>query len=336
VLGSRLEMGSITRAVGSVASRWRRPLDALRTDGPFWRRLACFGAAHAPEPVVRYGPPGFALAFALALPGVRARVRQNLRAVLGPRPYHEELVDVFRTFSHFASCLAEGLALGVPHPRDPHCTVEGAHHLEQAMARSRGVIMVTAHTGAWETAGPLLGKALGADLLIAMEREPDARSREIQDQRRQRAGVRIAHVGAEPLAVLPLFTHLRRGGVVGVQIDRAPAAMRSIPVRLFGAPSRVPSGPFWLARATGAPIVPVFAYRQGYFRYAICICRPREIARDASDETLDQTAQDVTAEMERFIRLHPTHWFHFGSNDARGPAPESSSATSPGARKRRN
>ena len=295
-----------------MASRWRQPLDALRTDGPFWRTLATLSAAHAPRPVIRYGPPGFAVAFALALPGVRARVLRNLRAVLGPRPYHRELVDVFRTFSHFASCFTEALALGAPRPRDADCIAFGAHHLEKAMERGRGVIVVTAHTGAWETAGPLLKKALGVDMLIAMEREPDEKAREIQDRMRQRAGVRVAHVGTEPLAVLPLFTHLRRGGVLGVQLDRAPLAMRSIPVRLFDAPARVPSGPFWLARATGAPIVPVFAYRRGYFDYEIRICAPRELSRDASQKELHEAAQDVTAEMERFIRLHPTHWFHFG------------------------
>jgi lauroyl/myristoyl acyltransferase len=313
-------MGKSWRAE-PLPGRWR-PLDALRTDGPFWRGLASFTAAHAPEPLIRYGAPGFAFAFALALPAVRARVRQNLRAVLGPRPYHEELVDVFRTFSHFASCLTEALALGAPHPRDADYTVEGAHHIEQAMGRGRGVIVVTAHTGGWETAGPLLKKVLGADILIAMEREPNARAREIQDRLRQRSGVRIAHVGTEPLAVLPLFTHLRRGGVLGVQIDRAPSAMRSIPVRLFEAPARVPSGPFWLARATGAAIVPVFAYRRGHFRYEIQIHRPREIARDAPEEALHGTAQEVATEMENFLRQHPTHWFHFApSGDLAPPGP---------------
>jgi KDO2-lipid IV(A) lauroyltransferase len=302
--------------------RWKRPLEVLRTDGPFWRALASFTAAHAPEPVIRYGPPGFAFAFALALPGVRARVRRNLRAVLGPRPFHQELVDVVRTFSHFASCFTEALALGAPRPREAECSVEGAQYLEQAMARGRGVILVTAHTGGWETAGPLLKKALGADMLIAMEREPDARARAIQDRRRQNSGVRIAHVGNEPLAVLPLFTHLRHGGVLGVQIDRAPSEMRSIPVRLFEAAWRVPSGPFWLARATGAPIVPVFAHRSGYFRYEIRISAPRELARDTSEEELQRAAQEVTLEMERFIRLHPTHWFHFApSGDAAPPSP---------------
>jgi phosphatidylinositol dimannoside acyltransferase len=268
---------------------------------------------------MRYGPPGVAFAFALALPALRARVRQNLRAVVGPRAYHEETADVFRTFAHFGSCLMEALALGAAQPREPRCTVEGAENITEALARSRGVIAVTAHTGAWEMAGPLLKNALGVDVLIVMEREPDDAAREIQDRTRLRAGVRVAHVGTEPLAVLPLFTHLRRGGVLGVQIDRAPAVMRSIPVRLFDAPGRVPSGPFWLARSTGAPIVPVFSHRRGPFHYAIRIGRPRSIARDASEEVLHRIAQEVATEMEDFIRRHPTHWFHFGSDEGQAP-----------------
>ena len=302
-----------------LSDRWR-PFRALRHDGPFWRRLASFSATRAPSAVVRYGPPGVAFAFALALPRLRARVRQNLRTVLGPRAYGEELVDVFRTFSHFASCFTEALALGATHPREASCSVEGAQHLERALARGRGVIVVTAHTGAWETAGPLLKKALGVDMLIVMEREPDEDARAIQDRTRERSGIRIAHVGDGPLAALPLFTHLRRGGVLGVQLDRAPSAMRSIAVRLFDAPARVPSGPFWLASVTGAPIVPIFALRRGPFRYEIRICPLREIERGTSADALGLTAQDVTWEMERFIRAHPTHWFHFGATEGEKPA----------------
>ena len=311
-------MSGTRRGAIPLVSRARDLRSALRTDGPFWRGLASFSVNHAPEAFVRYAPPSVAAAFALALPEVRARVRGNLRRIVGPRGYRAETVDVLRTFSHFASCFTEALAIGAPNPREAICRVEGAAHLEAALARGRGVVAVTAHTGAWEAAGPLLKKALGVDMLIAMEREPDERARRIQDQMRERSGVRIAHVGTEPLEILPLFTHLRRGGVLGVQLDRAPVAMRSFPVRLFDGEGRVPSGPFWLARATGAPIVPVFAYREGHFRYVIEISTPREIARGASDDALQGTAQDVATEMERFLRAHPTHWFHFAPEVAPG------------------
>ena len=172
------------------------------------------------------------------------------------------------------------------------CTVVGAAHLER---RARAIARRDRGYGAHrrvETAGPLLKKALGADMLIAMEREPDERARAIHDRTRERSGVRIVHVGSEPLAVLPLFTHLRRGGVLGVQIDRAPSAMRSIPVRLFDAPARVPSGPFFLARATGAPVVPVFSYRWGISVTKSTFAALSGIPRDADDEALQRAAQD--------------------------------------------
>jgi KDO2-lipid IV(A) lauroyltransferase len=101
--------------------------------------------------------------------------------------------------------------------------------------------------------------------------------------------------------------------------------MRSIPVRLFDAPARVPSGPFWLARATGASIVPVFAYRHGHFRYEIQIHSSRELARDASDAAMHQTAQSIATEMEQFIRSHPTHWFHFAPSGDDAPWSEAPS-----------
>ena len=286
--------------------------DIFRHDGPFWRRLASFGAAHAPRAVLRYSPPAWAFAFALAMPAARARVRKNLRSVLGPRPYRSEIVDVFRTFSHFASCLTEALAMAGPTAPKVECVVRGEDHLRAAMEGGRGVILVTAHTGGWETAGPLLKKEFNRDVMIVMQREPDAKAREIQDRARERSGIKIVHVGDEPLAVLPLLSHVRRGGVLGLQIDRAPDSMRSIEVSLFGTTARVPSGPFLLARAAEAAVLPVFTRRLGHFRYEIELCQRLEIPKTAPDEALVRAAEQAASEMERFIRAHPTHWFDFG------------------------
>jgi len=284
----------------------------LRHDGPFWRGLATFGASHAPRVLVRYTPPVWAFAFALAMPKVRARVRRNLRRVLGPRPARQELADVFRTFAHFASCLTEGLALGGPRPPPVDCVVEGGEHLARAIERGRGAILVTAHTGGWEIAGPLLKKRYDLDVVIVMQRELDDDARRIQDGARQRSGVKVVHVGHEPLAALPLVNHLRRGGALGVQIDRVPDAMRALPVRLFGAGALVPSGPFQLARAAGSPVLPVFIRRLGYFRYEIRMGPAIEIPRAASPAVVSDAAQRAASEMEAFIQANPTHWFDFG------------------------
>jgi len=159
----------------------------------------------------------------------------------------------------------------------------------------------------------LLAKRWGVEILIAMRREPNARARAIQDRARARSGVKVVHIDGEPLAVLPMFTHLRAGGVVGVQIDRAPEVARALPIELFGMSARVPGGPFELARATGAKIVPVFASRRGYLHYAIEVGAPIAVARRASHEDLLKAGSAAVAQMEAFLSAHPTHWFDFGA-----------------------
>jgi KDO2-lipid IV(A) lauroyltransferase len=242
---------------------------------------------------------------------MRRRVRSNLRRVLGHRASLVEQVDVTRTFANFASCLTEALALGGSRPRHIEREVFGGEHLGAALQRGKGLIVVTAHTGGWETTGPLLKSDFGLDVMIVMQREADPRARQIQDLARARSGIKVIHVGTDALAVLPLFTHLRRGGVLGIQLDRIPPGMRGLEVSLFGQPTLVPRGPFDLAAATGAPILPIFCHRLGYFRYGIEICPPIQLVRGAPPEALASGAQEAALQMERFVRAHPTHWFHF-------------------------
>ncbi len=280
-------------------------------DTAFWRRMAFAGARYGPRPWVRYSPPLFGLAFAAMLPEQRTRVRDNLRRVLGRRTPLEEHVDVARTFATYARCLAESLATGRPEARQARRRVRGMEHLERVAASGRGIVLVTAHTGAWDAAAHLLPRDAGLEVLVVMHAEPDARARLLHDQVRQHKGVRVVHVGGHPLESLPLLHHLEAGGAVAVQIDRWYPNQRSIEVKLFGTPSRVPEGPFALAALVGAPVLPVFVRRVDYFDYEFSISPAIELPRRAGRERVREAAERAVIEMERFIRAHPTQWFHF-------------------------
>jgi phosphatidylinositol dimannoside acyltransferase len=285
--------------------------DVWRTDGPFWRSLAEFGALHAPMPVLRYSPPAWGVAFAACLPEMRERVKRNLRRVRGRKPAVREELDVLKTIAHFASCLAEGMALARRELPRFRFESKGTEHVERAMRDGRGIVFVTAHTGMLEASGSILRKAFDLPLLFAMQGEADERSRRIHDDARRRAGVDVVHVGSDPLAVLPLLSHLKKKGAVGLQIDRIPRGMRTIGVVLFGERGEVPAGPFQLARATGSPIVPVFTRRRGFLDYEIRVYAPIVLDRGADDQALEAAARAAVTAMEDFIREDPTHWFHF-------------------------
>jgi KDO2-lipid IV(A) lauroyltransferase len=283
----------------------------LSLEGSFWRNLARLGSSRGPEWFVRLSPPVVGVV-ACAISGDRRRsILRTLRRVRGERGAVRDAVDVARTFATYASCLAEILGAGSARGRLPEAVVWGEPHLQDALADGRGVLLATAHTAGWETVGPLLSRDHSLRVMIAEEAERDAAARAIQDDARRTHGLLVVHVGDDPLSALPLARHLREGGVVALQIDRAPRALRARDVTLFGAPARVPEGPLRLAMLTGAPLVPVFAARTAYRRYEVVVHRPVRIARTAGDAELDAAAQQLADAMQGFVRAHPTQWFHF-------------------------
>ncbi|MEB2313813.1 MAG: lysophospholipid acyltransferase family protein [Sorangiineae bacterium] len=290
--------------------RLRSAFEWLAPDGALLRRMALAGSRRGPAAFVRVAPPAFGVLFALLLPAQRGRVRSNLRRVLGERPAARETLDVFRTFVEYACCLTEALAAGRPEAEQARRRVLGKERLTRALERG-GAVVVTAHVGAWDAAARLLAADTSARVMVVMRPERSAAARRVHDAVREGAGVRIVHVGDRPTDALPLLAHLREGGVVAIQLDRLPRGQRALEVELFGEPARIPEGPFRLAALAGAPLVPLFARRAGFFDYELEVGEPLELPRRADAEALRGAAERVAALMERFIRANPTQWFDF-------------------------
>ncbi len=284
----------------------------LSLDGSFWRRWARWGA-RGPEWFVRFAPPIVGLAVCAVAPEERQAIARNLRRVRGRRGAVREAVDVARTFATYASCLTEVLGAGSGSGRVPKAVVFGDLHVEDALAVGRGILLVTAHTAGWEVVGPLLARDERLDVMIVEATERDAAANAIQDDARRAHGLQVAHVGDYPLSALVLAKHLRGGGVVALQVDRAPRGARARRAMLFGDAGWVPEGPLRLASLTGAPIVPVFVARTGHRRYEVVASAAIRLDRSASDADLDAAAQELAGRLEAFVRARPTQWFHFRS-----------------------
>jgi lauroyl/myristoyl acyltransferase len=290
-----------------------RPL--LAHDAAFWRKLARFGAAQGPEWWVRYSPPVFGWAAALAVPGARRAVRANLVRVRGAKGGLRDALDIGRTFAAYAGCLAEVLSNGSKNERLPGAVLHGEHNVEAALASGSGIVLVTAHTAGWEIVGPLLQREHGREVVMVMAPEPDERARRLQDEARAAIGLRVAHVG-DPFGSLGLLKELRLGHIVALQIDRLPPGMKTRAVTLMGAPGAIPEGPLRLAAASGAPIFPLFSARTGYREYLIDARPPIYVPRRPTEAQLDAAAQTLATELGKFLRAHPTNWFDFGERQA--------------------
>ncbi|HEX6272683.1 MAG TPA: lysophospholipid acyltransferase family protein [Polyangiaceae bacterium] len=275
----------------------------------FLRRLAYLGARYGPSFWVRGSPPWFGALFALALPDVRRRVRENLRWVYGPRPSAIEHRDVLRTFTDYAACLAESLAAERDDGKHAEVSIEGAQHLRAALAAGRGAVLVTAHAGPWDVVARYFASEFGAKVAMVMEAEPDGSARDLHDEVRRRSGAIVLRVGESPLDGLSVLRHVKGGGVAAFQLDRPARSGRSIRTTLFGRPFDVPEGPFRLAELARAPLLPLFTARNGYFRYRVVLEAP--LVLGAGSAALSEAACAAAGALERFVRAHPTQWFHF-------------------------
>jgi KDO2-lipid IV(A) lauroyltransferase len=282
---------------------------APRRENAFFRRLAHWGALSGPESLVRFSPKPIGAAFGVALPALRHRIVRNLRRVYGRRAAWREQLDAVDTLANYAACFAEAIASGRKNAK-PRVNVRGEERLRAALERG-GVVLVTAHVGPWDLTAQLLGKDLAADVLIVMEREPNAEARELQDRYRTERGLRILHIGGHPTDALPLIAHLKQGGVAALQLDRVPPSGRVLTMSLFGEPFGVPEGPFRLASLSGAQVLPVFARRLGFFEYELEISEPIELGRRPRAEELHAAAQQAVDAMQAWVEQCPTQWFHF-------------------------
>ncbi len=280
--------------------------DLRRHDSHIWRRAVDAGVTHGPDALVRYSPPLFGVAFAAALPRQRRAVRDNLRRALGPRSPFREMRDVAAVFANYASSLTDTFVAGSDRgdPLRVHCPDEGP--LEDALRDGHGMILATAHTGGWQVAGVELQSLHGVDLVIVMRAERDAAAQQITDEKRARAGIKIAHLGEDPRHPPRSSATCAGAAPLAMQMDRLPQGMRGRKSELFGAPFLRPRGPLRLAAASGAPIVPVFTRRLGYMEYDVRVATPVRLPRRPDPDDLDRAARAVLRAMGR-VRAREPH-----------------------------
>ena len=271
----------------AVEQAWAGGRTRLQPDSLFWRKMFRAGVVHGPEAWVRHSPPVFGMLVGAALSEQRQAVRQTLRQLMGPRPPAEELRNVAKVFTNYACCMTDALLLGADRGYKP--IVDNANDgadFKSSIAQGKGLIIATAHTAGWDVAGPMLSHLQTAEVMVVMQREQNNAARQLHDEARRRAGVKVVHVGDDPLSALPLLQHLRhRAGVVAMKFDRSVGDIRGRAVTFLGEPWQVPDGIFRLAALSGAPILPVFTRRRGFPSLRICDSRAVDVAPTSQRRT---------------------------------------------------
>jgi lauroyl/myristoyl acyltransferase len=293
--------------VASGADRPRARWHAHPYNRSRYYRLAGAAATRLPRRLRRWLAARVAGALGARFPEERAAVRRNLTRVHPDRgpAWLDAAVD--RVFERFAVCFADLLSLG-PKRREGlwrHVAgVEVQAPTRAALARGRGCVSLTAHLGNWQLAGRSLA-VLGRPVHVVMAPEVDPAVGGLLD-REAPPGVRFVRL-TSPVVGVELVAALRRGEVVAFQLDRAMGGRGDVEAPFFGHPATFPIGPFVIAGAAGAPVVPAFCVLEPAGDYRIHVEPALAVSRGAEAEALSA----AVAILERYVRSYWDQWFNF-------------------------
>jgi KDO2-lipid IV(A) lauroyltransferase len=150
--------------------------------------------------------------------------------------------------------------------------------------------------------------------------DPFANFEAVRAASRQQLGVVEHDVDDGLMTWVKLREALRREQIVLIQADRTEPGQTGQAVPFFDGHIRVPTGPVRLALLTGAPIVPVFSFRDHEGLVQIHIGRPILVS-DQSDPAHaraglasanvlnpEQALLEFTRQLEIHVRQHPEQW----------------------------
>lgn len=279
-------------------------------DGPFFRKLAMGGVRHIPLPLKFASMPLWGGIFHALVPEARRAAEANLVRVLGPMSGLELHRRSFKLFTNYAQSVANLFALYHELPLGIEVKTDCGDLLAEMHRDRRGAVLATAHMGYWQIAPFLMAQKPYAPLTLAMAEEPNRNTAEFEARFRSR--MRIVYTTRSPLALVELARLVSQGELVGMQLDRNAGGAYTM-VEFFGRPAPFPTAPATLARATGAPLMPVFMLAEADRRHcSFFVERPVPVPRTRDREAdVAEATRGLVAIYERYVRRFPEQWFNF-------------------------
>ncbi len=185
--------------------------------------------------------------------------------------------------------------------------MEGIEHLDSALKKGKGVILVSAHLGNWELGGCVLAK-LGYDInAVALSH----RHRWVNDffnARRQLLGMKSIPFGS---ALRRCFKCLQDNRVLALVGDRD-YFDNGIQVPFFRKKTIIPKGPAVLSLRFGSPIVLLFIIRNTDDTFVLKFYSLQQITPLGDKEReIRQLTLNYLKIIEDAIREYPQQWHVF-------------------------
>jgi predicted LPLAT superfamily acyltransferase len=250
------------------------------------------------------------LYFSIISPDVAAAMDFHTRA-FGRVPWWKRRWLVFKHFYSFGRAIIDRIAILGGSTKHFSFFLDGPHHLKNAAAEGRGVLVLTAHFGNWEAAGQMLSHMDLPITVTGFDKEDPEVRRLFNQASKQK--FRLLPLTGQPTDAIALVAALRRGEVVAMLGDR-PYGSPSARLPFLGGEASFPIGAYVMASIAGAPLVHVFSLREEgghYHFFAFPPQHPQLPAHHERDAYLFGCAAKFAADLEFVLKRDPLQWYNF-------------------------
>ncbi|MBN1474715.1 MAG: lysophospholipid acyltransferase family protein [Syntrophaceae bacterium] len=197
-------------------------------------------------------------------------------------------------------------------------TKEGWQHLDEAVEKKTGAVIVMSHIGNWELAAQMLSsKGMPIMLYLGAKVKNKEQVEDIHKKKLADRGIKIVTTSEDeksPFALLEGINFLRDGGIVSMTGDRLWGNQSFVTVNFLDYEVKLPDTPHLFALMTGAPLMTFFVHEKTFGKYHVRVSKGRKVialSRAERQKTVAESAQIYADELAQFTREHPFEWHHF-------------------------
>ncbi|BCR03198.1 hypothetical protein DESUT3_02670 [Desulfuromonas versatilis] len=209
--------------------------------------------------------------------------------------------------------LIDRAVVGILGPGSTRVSLSGREELLALLAEGKGLILVTAHAGSWQTTMAALD-FLQQPVSLLMQREAGDIDRHYFEHGGRACPFRVIDPRGYLGGALEMLEVLKRGEILSVMGDRLLGSDRNaVAVDFLGAPVRFPFSAYKLASATGAPIGVLLSAKTGTDSYELRLARvirvPAALKRGSG--AFAPYVRQFAETLEDYTQKHPYQFFNF-------------------------
>lgn len=242
----------------------------------------------------------------------RAIIEEELQSLFKSRYDKREITAITRrSFVNYYTRHAESLFLGRLDKKklDKVMTVEGLKNIDEALSKGNGVILLLAHFGSFLLPLPFLGyRGYKVNQIAGRQIHTSLLSERIWTWRKSEADkmpVNFIQVGE---FLRPLYNSLKNNEIIAVAFDGREGT-NWVETEFMGRKALFSSGPFLLARKTGAVIIPTFMIRTKDKTHRLLLEPAFKLSAQSDiNSAIREDTQQFAGLFAKYVKEFPCHF----------------------------